>query len=67
MSAPGDTATKPAASSSEFFEPIGKKADQLAPTTNGANGVPSAEDDDGKVVEQIESLCMNCHENVRSP
>lgn len=51
----------------DFFESIGKKADQLAPSTNGngANGVTSADDDDdGKVVEQIESLCMNCHENV---
>ncbi len=51
----------------DFFESIGKKADQVAPSTNGANGVSSAaddDDDDGKVVEQIESLCMNCHENV---
>ncbi|KAI1358389.1 ZPR1 zinc-finger domain-containing protein [Xylaria arbuscula] len=63
MSAPRDTATTNAPTSSEFFEPIGKKADQLAPSTNGKDGVASTEDDDGKVVEQIESLCMNCHEN----
>ncbi|KAI0113653.1 ZPR1 zinc-finger domain-containing protein [Nemania sp. FL0031] len=66
MSTPEDKATTTTASPTEFFESIGKKADQLAPTTNGngANGVASADDDDdGKVVEQIESLCMNCHEN----
>jgi zinc finger protein len=35
----------------DFFEAIGQKVD----TT----------DDDHKLVEEIESLCMNCHENVR--
>ncbi|OTB01014.1 hypothetical protein M426DRAFT_64833 [Hypoxylon sp. CI-4A] len=52
-------------SSTDFFESIGQKAGQLAPTTNGTNGVAhdGGDDDDGKVVEEIESLCMNCHEN----
>ncbi|GAP83910.1 putative zinc finger protein [Rosellinia necatrix] len=71
MSAPEDkatttTTTSTAASSTDFFESIGKKADQLAPSTNGngANGVSGdTDDDDGRVVEQIESLCMNCHED----
>ncbi|KXX82774.1 Zinc finger protein ZPR1 [Madurella mycetomatis] len=44
----------------ELFNPIGDKAEKVAPTTapNRANG-----DDDEKVVEEIESLCMNCEEN----
>lgn len=50
-------------SPTDFFESIGQKAGHLAPTTNGTNGVAHQEDDDEKVVEEIESLCMNCHEN----
>ncbi|KAI0884930.1 zinc finger protein zpr1 [Annulohypoxylon maeteangense] len=52
--------------STDFFESIGHKAEHLAPATNGANGtngVAHADNDDEKVVEEIESLCMNCHEN----
>ncbi|KAI1123488.1 ZPR1 zinc-finger domain-containing protein [Nemania abortiva] len=67
MSALGDNATTTTASSTEFFESIGNIADQLAPSTNSndANGAADADDDDdgGKVVEQITSLCMNCHED----
>ena len=44
---------------SEFFETIGSKVAHLNPTTNG-----DATNDDRKLVEEIESLCMNCHENV---
>ncbi|KAI1098819.1 zinc finger protein zpr1 [Jackrogersella minutella] len=47
----------------DFFESIGQKAGHLAPTTNGTNGAAHTDDDDEKVVEEIESLCMNCHEN----
>lgn len=68
MSANGadDQATK-TINSTEFFESIGQKASQL----NGTAGDAGAEgqqdgDDEPKVVEQIESLCMNCHENVRA-
>ncbi|KAK5661004.1 hypothetical protein OQA88_12382 [Cercophora sp. LCS_1] len=43
------------------FNPIGEKVEKVAPTTNGANGVPEA--DEPRPVEEIESLCMNCHEN----
>lgn len=66
MSVPEDNPTVTTATPTEFFESIGKKADQLAPSTNGngANGDLNGDEDDGKVVEQIESLCMNCHENV---
>lgn len=51
----------------DFFESIGHKAGHLASTTDGTtgtNGVADTNDDDEKVVEEIESLCMNCHENV---
>ena len=54
-------------SSTDFFESIGKKATHLDSTngTNGTNGANGATgDDDEKVVQEIESLCMNCHENV---
>ena len=40
------------------FAPIGQKVEKA---TKVANGV---EEDDDRVVEEIESLCMNCHENV---
>ncbi len=46
----------------QFFESIGSKVENLAPATNGE---PTAEDDERKPVEEIESLCMNCGENVR--
>ncbi|RYP31322.1 hypothetical protein DL767_005835 [Monosporascus sp. MG133] len=50
-------------SSNEFFETIGKKVDHLAPTANGTDGAPQDGGDDEKIVEEIESLCMNCREN----
>ena len=44
-----------------FFEAIGDKVQNFsAPATNGADAV----DDDRPPVEEIESLCMNCHKNV---
>ncbi|KAH9893887.1 ZPR1 zinc-finger domain-containing protein [Xylariomycetidae sp. FL2044] len=61
MSAPEENTTS-TVTPQDFFQSIGDKAAQLAPATNGTNGV-SQTDDDEKVVEQIESLCMNCHEN----
>ena len=39
------------------FAPIGQKVEKA---TKVANGV----EEDDRVVEEIESLCMNCHENV---
>ncbi|KAM3513374.1 hypothetical protein MY11210_002955 [Beauveria gryllotalpidicola] len=44
--------------SSEFFQPIGNKVEGLAPKANG-----EPDDEDLRLVEEIESLCMNCHEN----
>lgn len=54
----------------DFFESLGKKAQNLTVNEqNGhkedaANGGAELTDEDGqKVVDEIESLCMNCHEN----
>ncbi|KAI0130354.1 zinc finger protein zpr1 [Xylariales sp. AK1849] len=66
MSALEDQSEVNKASAPEFFESIGQKASQLNgnAATNGANGAGhDGEDDEPKVVEEIESLCMNCHEN----
>ncbi len=51
----------------DFFESLGKKAENLTTqeaTTNGAAPVQSNDDDEPKIVDEIDSLCMNCHENV---
>lgn len=48
---------------SDFFEAIGDKVSNLNQTTNG----DVADDDDRPPVEEIESLCMNCGENVSCP
>lgn len=63
MSAPADQSTLEGASAPEFFESIGQKASHLDGATNGV-GAAGQEDDEPKAVEEIESLCMNCHENV---
>lgn len=55
----------------DYFDSIGKKAEQL--NINGdkpANGATSevteaVDDGEPKIVDEIESMCMNCHENVR--
>ncbi|KAI1839936.1 hypothetical protein JX266_013854 [Neoarthrinium moseri] len=60
MSAPVEQSV---ASAPEFFESIGAKASQLNGATNGVDGAGQEGDDEAKVVEEIESLCMNCHEN----
>jgi len=50
---------------SQLFNPIGEKAEQVAPTTAQPNGenAPAAEEEERRPVEEIESLCMNCHQN----
>lgn len=49
---------------SEFFDSIGNKVSNFTP---GQNGADAAEDDeDQRAVEEIESLCMSCGENVRN-
>lgn len=44
----------------DLFNTIGEKAEKVAPVA-APNGTT---EDDEKVVEEIESLCMNCEENV---
>ncbi|KAK4120872.1 zf-ZPR1-domain-containing protein [Parathielavia appendiculata] len=44
----------------ELFNPIGEKAEKVAPAAF-PNG--TAPDEEERVVEEIESLCMNCEEN----
>ncbi|RFU31404.1 hypothetical protein B7463_g4932, partial [Scytalidium lignicola] len=48
-----------------FFESIGKKTENLTTkeTNNENNATAGQGDNDEKVVDEIESLCMNCHEN----
>jgi zinc finger protein len=70
----GDDPKPDGAAFDDFFESLGKKAEQL--TINGQNGDPESlaatsgtvtdthNEDDQKVVDEIESLCMNCHANV---
>jgi zinc finger protein len=53
----------------EFFDSIGKKVentDKQNGTFSGAEpqGTVTEVEDEPKVVDEIESLCMNCHENV---
>jgi zinc finger protein len=78
MSNPSQEDPKPdGAAFDDFFESLGKKAEHLtvdeqngsekSPVAlNGTAAQPEGEDDQ-KVVDEIESLCMNCHENVGPP
>lgn len=55
----------------DYFESLQKKADTLTTdaskaSESGANGAAD-DDEEQRVVDEIESLCMNCHENVRFP
>ena len=42
----------------DLFEDMGRKV---------ADASAQQEEDDSRVVDEIESLCMNCHENVCRP
>jgi Ethanolamine utilization protein EutJ (predicted chaperonin) len=48
----------------ELFNPIGEKVEKVAPAA-APNGTAAGEEE--RVVEEIESLCMNCEENVSRP
>ncbi|KXJ96391.1 zinc finger protein zpr1 [Microdochium bolleyi] len=65
MSAPEERAAPVPVSGSESFQTIGQKAGRLdsTPAVNGDASKTESNDDDERIVEQIESLCMNCHEN----
>lgn len=43
---------------SEFFEAIGSRVNNISSTAGDG-------ENESRPVEEIESLCMNCHENVR--
>jgi zinc finger protein len=71
-----DGPTPDGAAFDDFFDSIGKKAENL--TTNARTGKkasatpdseskalgPTTDDDEPKIVDEIESLCMNCRKNV---
>jgi zinc finger protein len=67
-----DTTNEPkqdGAAFDDYFESIQKKAETLSAdpataTETGANGATEDDSDEPRVVDEIESLCMNCHENV---
>jgi zinc finger protein len=48
----------------ELFNPIGEKVEKVAPAA-APDGTAASEEE--RVVEEIESLCMNCEENVSQP
>jgi zinc finger protein len=50
----------------ELFNPIGEKAEKIAAEKNldDATNANQPDGEDDRVVEEIESLCMNCQENV---
>jgi zinc finger protein len=65
----------------DFFESLGKKAENLTLKDSASKSKDSSavidgkelttgtaaiadNSDDQKIVDEIESLCMNCHENV---
>lgn len=54
MSVPGKSLAK------DLFEDMGRKVQEAASTMT-EDGEPT------KIVEEIESLCMNCHDDVSLP
>lgn len=54
---------------SELFDTIGHKASKFTNVSesNGSNGDHVDQQDDDRVVDEIESLCMNCEENASQP
>lgn len=47
----------------DFFDSIGNKVSNLTP---GQDDDTAEGDDEPRAVEEIESLCMTCHQNVRN-
>lgn len=56
--------------SDDVFDNIGNKAEKLSSHETTANGVDSTHttqpQEDQRIVDEIESLCMNCRENASS-
>ena len=57
-------------SDAELFRNVGKQVEDLSlePGEVSSEGLEDGHDaaDNLKIVEEIESLCMNCHEDVRA-
>jgi zinc finger protein len=71
MSDPVDNPKPDGKAFDDFFDSIGSKAQQVdaskekdATTATGTDAAPVEEEEEQKVVDEIESLCMNCHANV---
>lgn len=78
MSNPAEEPKPDGAAFDDFFESLGKKAENLtineqngskeeSSATNGTVATKPEEEEDQKVVDEIESLCMNCRETVGDP
>lgn len=53
----------------DYFESLGQKAQNLSANDQkdgAATNSTLESDEEQRVVDEIESLCMNCHENVCS-
>ena len=70
-SSPGKSDEPPGAAFDKFFDSVSKKAENLTLNDkssgfpNGSSQDEGIQDGEQKVVEEISSLCMNCHEDVR--
>lgn len=66
MSAPDENPKPDGKAFDDFFDSIGSKAEQVnsSKATDATKATPVEEEEEQKVVDEIESLCMNCHANV---
>lgn len=66
MSAPDGNPKPDGKAFDDFFDSIGSKAEQVnsSKATDATVATPVEEEEEQKVVDEIESLCMNCHANV---
>lgn len=78
MTSPAQEDPKPdGALFDDYFESLGKKAERLnindknekspGAVNDAPTEQPEADNEEQRVVDEIESLCMNCHENVPCP
>ncbi|KAL5347286.1 nucleolar zinc-finger protein [Pseudogymnoascus australis] len=65
MSAPDGNPKPDGKAFDDFFDSIGSKAEQVnsSKATDATVATPVEEEQEQKVVDEIESLCMNCHAN----
>ncbi|KAK5246355.1 nucleolar zinc-finger protein, partial [Cryomyces antarcticus] len=48
----------------DLFADMGRKVEEMRANGDRTEGVDDDEEADSRVVDEIESLCMNCHEDV---